>query len=297
VHHALDHPLAMLVRLLLEFRKSNHADVVGQETLRMVQYEPTAKLGRVAALYRYPVKGFTPERLASAELVAGNYFPCDRLYAVENGPSGFDPAAAAFVPKTRFTVLAQIPKVALARTAYDEKTGVLTVKAAGREPFAGDLRCEEGKASFAAWLTDFLDRGDQRGVLKVLTAPPHRFTDSPLGFISVVNLESVRDLETRLGRPIDPLRFRANVYVDGWPAWSERDLAPEARVRLGTATTGLVKSIRRCVATHVNPETGERDVEILTALREFYGHLYCGVYLEVTAGACVNEGDPAELFN
>jgi len=140
---------------------------------------------------------------------------------------------------------------------------VLTVKAEGRAPFTGDLRSDEGKAAFAAWLTDFLDRDDHRGLLKVLTAPPHRFTDNPQGFISVVNLESVRDLETRLG----------------------------------TAATTLVKFIRRCVATHVNPETGERDIEILAALRDFYGHLYCGVYLKVSASACVNEGDPAELLN
>ena len=261
----------------------------------MVQYEPNTKIGHVASLYRYPVKGFTPERVASVELVAGGYFPCDRLFAVENGPSGFDPAAAAFVPKTRFTVLAQIPKLALARASYDEGTGVLSVKAEGKVPFVGDLHSDEGKAAFAAWLTNFLDRDDQRGLLKVLSAPPHRFTDNPQGFISVVNLESVQDLETRLGRSIDPLRFRANVYVEGWPAWSELDLAPEASVRLGTAATTLVKFIRRCVATHVNPETGERDVEILAALRNFYGHQYCGAYLKVAASACVNEGDPAEI--
>ena len=253
-------------------------------------------VGKIASLYRYPVKGFTPERIASSELIAGHYFPCDRLYAVENGPSGFDPAAAAFVPKTRFTVLAQIPKVARARTFYNESTGVLTVSAIGTEPFTGDLRTEDGKASFAAWLSNFLDRSDQRGPLKVLTAPPHRFTDSPQGFISVVNLNSVRDLEIKLGRPIDPLRFRANVYVEGWPAWSERELAPEARVRLGTAATEVVKSIRRCVATHVNPDTGERDIEILNALHEFYGHVYCGVYLKVTGSARVDEGDTA-AFN
>ena len=48
---------------------------------------------RIASLYRHPVKGFTPERLTSAMLEAGACFPCDRLYAVEDGPSGFDPAA------------------------------------------------------------------------------------------------------------------------------------------------------------------------------------------------------------
>jgi uncharacterized protein YcbX len=158
------------------------------------------------------------------------------------------------------------------------------------------LRDTQGRASFAVWLTEFLDPNEQRGLLKVLTAPPHRFTDNPQGFISVVNLESVRDLQTRLGHPIDPLRFRANVYVDGWPAWSELDLAADARVRLGAAATALVKFIRRCVATHVNPQTGVRDMEVLSALRDFYGHVYCGVYLQVTAGACVKEGDSAEFF-
>ena len=62
--------------------------------------------GHIAALYRHPVKGFTPERLSHAELTAGGPFPCDRLYAVENGPSGFDPCAPGLIPKQKFTVLA-----------------------------------------------------------------------------------------------------------------------------------------------------------------------------------------------
>ncbi len=241
------------------------------------------------------MKGFTPERLASVELVEDGYFPCDRLYAVENGPSGFDPAAPAFVSKKRFTVLAQIPRLALARTVYDATTSVLTVQAAGSVSFAGDLSSEDGKASFAAWLTNFLDPDVRRGPLKVLTAPPHRFTDHPQGFISVVNLDSVRDLEIRLGRPVDPLRFRANVYVEGWPAWSELALAPGAQVRLGAATAELVKTITRCVATHVDPATGKRDMNIVAALRDLYGHLHCGVYMKVTAGGRIQEGEPAEF--
>jgi uncharacterized protein YcbX len=44
-----------------------------------------------SAIYRYPVKGLSPDRLSRTTLVAGQTIPCDRLYAVENGPSGFDP--------------------------------------------------------------------------------------------------------------------------------------------------------------------------------------------------------------
>ena len=248
-------------------------------------------IGHVVSMYRHPVKGFTPERIAAVELVAGGYFPCDRLYAVENGASGFDPAAPAHVSKTRFTVLASIPKVALARTRYDEATGTLSVNADGVEPFVGDLRAEDGKHGFAAWLTGFLDPDERRGPLKVLAAPPYRFTDDPKGYISLVNLDSVRDLQARIGQPVDPLRFRANVYVDGWPAWSELGLAPGARVSLGAATTEMLEPTVRCVATHVSPETGQRDLKIVAALQELYGHMNFGVYVKVAAGGLVQEGD------
>jgi len=58
------------------------------------------------------------------------------------------------------------------------------------------------------------------GPLRVIDGAGHRFLDHPLGHISVINLASLRDLEARLGRPVDPLRFRANLYVEGWPAWA-----------------------------------------------------------------------------
>jgi len=168
--------------------------------------------GQIAALYRYPVKGFTPERLGSADLQAGAFFPCDRLYAVEDGPSGFDPAAPAFVPKTRFTVLAKLAEVARARTAYDEASGVLSATADGRPPIQTRLTDDHGRTAFADWLAGLLGEAAV-GPLKVVSGPGHRFTDHPEGHVSIINLESVRDLERSIGRPVDPLRFRANLYI------------------------------------------------------------------------------------
>jgi hypothetical protein len=249
--------------------------------------------GRIAALYRHPVKGFTPERLAGAQLESGCFFPCDRIYAVEDGPSGFDPDAPAFVPKTRFAVLAKIAEVAKARSAYDEGSGVLHAEAEGLEPFDGRLDLPEGREAFAAWLAGLL--GDAAaGPLRVVHAAGHRFTDHPTGHVSVINLESIRDLEGRIGQPIDPLRFRANLYVEGWPAWCELEAAGH-QVALGGARARVMKSIVRCAATVVNPETAERDIDIPAALFETYGHVLCGVYVEVTAPGRVAQGDAAIL--
>jgi uncharacterized protein YcbX len=249
---------------------------------------------RIASLYRHPVKGFTPERLASVTLEREACFPCDRLYAVEDGPSGFDPAAPQHVSKMKFTVLAKIPAVAQVRTAYDEATGVLSAKAGGHPDFAGDLRSADGRAGFETWLAGFLGE-EARGPLRVVEGPgAHRFMDSRSGFVSIVNQASVRDLSQRLGRDLDPLRFRANLYVEGWPAWAENDWTGRT-LTVGEATAQILKPIVRCAATHVDPGTGERDADLVKALFDHYGHMFCGIYLTVTAGGAVGEGDAVSL--
>ncbi|MGC2134294.1 MAG: MOSC N-terminal beta barrel domain-containing protein, partial [Xanthobacteraceae bacterium] len=45
-------------------------------------------MANIQSIYRYPVKGLTPEPLARAALAPGQTIPGDRLYAIENGPSG-----------------------------------------------------------------------------------------------------------------------------------------------------------------------------------------------------------------
>lgn len=246
--------------------------------------------GHVAAIFRHPVKGFTPEPLSAVDLAPGRGFPFDRLWAVENGPCGFDEADPAFVPKQKFTVLAAIPRVAAARTRYDEASGVLSVSAPDAPHLAVRLGEAEGRAAFEAWLTDLLGE-DVRGPLRVLRAPgEHRFTDHPLGQVSIINLASVRDLSAKMGVELDPLRFRANLYVDGWPAWAENGWIGQ-RLMLGWARAEVFKTITRCVATHVNPGTAEVDQEVTKALFDHYGNLFCGIYVRVTAGGQVGLGD------
>jgi len=246
--------------------------------------------GHAAAIFRHPVKGFTPEALTSVQLAPGEGFPHDRLYAVENGPCGFDPAAPAFVSKQKFTVLAHIAKVAAARTCYDEATATLHAAAPGARDFLGRLDDDAGRTAFAAWLTDLLGE-DVRGELRVIEAPGHwRFTDHPLGQVSIVSLASVRDLGQKMGVELDPLRFRANVYVEGWPAWAENQWTGK-RLMLGWAQAEVFKPIVRCAATHVDPTTAERDLDVTKALFDNYGHLHCGIYVRMTSAGTLSLGD------
>lgn len=250
----------------------------------------TSLVGDVRMLRRHPVKGFTPEAMESVTLKAGAHFPCDRMYAVEDGPSGFNPRKPGHVSKQKFTVLAKIPEVAKARTKYDEDTGVIIVEAGGEPPFIARLTEEAGRKGFAAWLTRFL--GDlATGPLQVLPAPEgHRFMDHPQGFVSIINLASVRDLHEKTGRAIDPMRFRANVYVDGWPAWAELEMAGRD-IQLGGARVKGVKPIVRCSATCVDPSTGDYDMDLPGDLFEHYNHMHCGLYVSVEEGGELKVGD------
>jgi uncharacterized protein YcbX len=250
--------------------------------------------GAIQMLRRHPVKGFTPEALDSVYLKAGSHFPCDRMYAVEDGPSGFNPNNPGHISKQKFTVLAKIPEVAKVKTKYDEDSGVFIVEAEGQPPFIARLTEEAGRNGFASWLTRFL--GDEtKGPLRVLTAPPsHRFMDHPQGYVSIINLASVRDLEQKIERVIDPMRFRANVYVDGWPAWAEMDMVGQD-IQLGAARVKGFKPIVRCSATCVDPSTGDYDMDLPTHLFTHYNHMHCGLYVSVEEGGEVKVGDDAAV--
>lgn len=246
--------------------------------------------GHVAAIFRHPIKGFTPESLTHADLAPEEGFPFDRMWAVENGPSGYDPEAPAFTPKNKFTVLASIPRVAAVRTRFDEASGILAAEAPGAAAFAGRLDEPASRDGFAAWLTAVLGE-DAAGPLRVVDARgAFRFTDHPLGQVSILNLASVRDLSQRMGVDLDPLRFRANIYVEGWPAWAENEWSGR-ELMLGWAKAKVFKPIVRCAATHVNPATAERDQDVVKALFDNYGHMFCGVYVRITSAGGVSLGD------
>ena len=60
---------------------------------------------------------------------------------------------------------------------------------------------------------------------------------------------------------------------------------------MGWARARVFKPIVRCAATHVNPVTAERDLDVVKAMFDNYGHLNCGVYVQVEADGRIALGD------
>jgi GntR family transcriptional regulator/MocR family aminotransferase len=178
--------------------------------------------------------------------------------------------------------------LAQVRTSMDEATSVLTIRNGNRELLGADASTENGRAA----IEDFVHRlvPTLRGPPRLVRSRNGHFMDKPENVLSLINLATVRDLEQRWGTAIDPLRFRANLYIDGARPWEEFDWIGED-IAVGEAMLRVDRRNGRCGATNVNPATGRRDLDIPASLRAAFGHKDLGVYLVTKSGGRVAVGD------
>ena len=250
----------------------------------------------ITAIYRYPVKGLSAERLDRVALVPGECLPQDRRFAIALGSTLFDPQRPEWLSKTHFIMLMRDEKLARLQTRFDAESGVLTIAEHGRVLLREQMTEPEGCRLVAEFFADFLGPA-VNGPLRVVEAPGHAFADARRRpnattdkYVSLINRASIAALEAAVGVPVDPIRFRANVYFDGASAWSEHDWI-DSEITLGAAQLRVVSPITRCAATQVNPVTAKRDLDIVAALGRAFGHTNMGVYAEVVAGGDVAIGD------
>jgi uncharacterized protein YcbX len=250
---------------------------------------PSIQPAQIASLYRYPVKGLSPQSLPRVALGMGQTLPADRRYAIENGPSGFDPAAPAWLPKSHYLMLMRNERLAGLQTHFDDDTHLLTIRERGQMAVRGDLETPEGRAAIETYFAANF-ASELRGPPRILSGGGHSFSDVAKKVVSIINLGSVAAIENMVGLPVHPLRFRANLYVSGWPAWHEFELL-DRTLAIGEVRLRVVKRIVRCAAVNVDPESAARDLDIPPTLMRRLGHADCGVYAEVIAGGNIAVGD------
>jgi uncharacterized protein len=250
----------------------------------------------ISSIYRYPVKGLSPEPLSRTTLSPGRCLPQDRRFAVALGSTRFDPAEPKWLPKRCFAMLMRDEKLARLDTGFDPATGELTIAERGEVALRARITEPAGSRAVGDFLGDFLGDAVERP-LRVVEAPGHAFADTRRKpdatteqYVSLINLQSIAALEAAMGARVDPLRFRANIYFDGLPAWEELGWIGSA-IAVGAARLRVVATITRCAATEVNPATAERDLDIMAGLQRGFGHNLMGVYAEVAAGGEIAGGD------
>jgi MOSC domain-containing protein len=240
------------------------------------------------ALYRYPVKGLTPERLDRVSLTPGETLPFDRAYAIENGPGRFDPDAPRHLPKINFMMLMRDERLATLRSHFDDATETLTIFRDGKQVARGQLTSRIGRQLIEQFMASYM-KTELRGPPRIVHAPGHSFSDVAAKCVHIVNLASVREFERMQGRPVDPLRFRANLYIEGVAPWAEFGWLDKP-LRVGPAELAVFARTQRCEATNVDPATGARDMAIPAWLTRSVGHSDFGIYAKVVTGGELTVG-------
>ncbi len=244
----------------------------------------------IDSIYRYPVKGLSPQALERADLAPGRTLAFDRAYAIENGGKKFDPANPVHMPKINFLVLMRDERLASLETRFDEADQKLTIFRDGKKVTSGILSEPLGRQILEQFFAAFM-AAELRGAPRIVHAPDHSISDVREKCLSIINLASVRDLSRILGRDVNPLRFRANLYIDGLEPWAEmRWIGKEISIGSG-AVLKAFKRTKRCAAVNVDPASAKRDMNIPQALNTAFGHMDTGIYALVKTGGKIRTGD------
>lgn len=248
---------------------------------------------KIASLYRYPIKGLSPEKLSSVQLTAGTGFPLDRKYALLRTEAAFDPAAPVWLPKANFVMLMLHEQVAALQTGYSAQGDQLRIRTPQGHARTFALNDTTERAALEQFFLEFLPKR-LTAAPRLVEADGHQFTDKVQKYVSLINLASVRALEKRWGQALDPLRFRANIYIDGATAFDELEWVGRT-VKLGGVVARVEQRNGRCAATNVNPQTGVRDRDVPGKLRAEFGHKDLGVYLRIAEPGLLCEGATVEI--
>jgi uncharacterized protein len=175
----------------------------------------------IAAIYRYPVKGLSAETLDHVTLAPGECLPHDRRFAIALPSTRFDPENPEWLAKTHFVMLMRDAALAHLQTSFDPETGELTIADENGPPMRARITDPEGARRAAEFVAEFLGDSIARP-LRIVEAQGHTFADARRKpnattdkYVSLINRASITALEEVVETPVDPLRFRANVYFDG----------------------------------------------------------------------------------
>jgi uncharacterized protein len=261
-------------------------------------------VGEVESLWRYPVKSMRGEELAEAFVgFAGVYG--DRLFAFKSSarPAGFpyltgreQEEMLLYRPRFRHPDKAARPPNLAAAEAISANLSPLF--AADPADLAVEVETPAGEVLDVAdpALIRMLSERMRDGHALSLLRSERPMTDCRP--VSLLSLQTARQLGDETGISIDKRRFRANVYLDlGAAAGFAEDRFVGQRLRLGAkAVIAVLERDRRCKMITLDPETAQASPDVLRKVTRDHDGM-AGIYGAVLVEGRVRKGDAIELLS
>ncbi|MEO6862353.1 MAG: MOSC domain-containing protein, partial [Microcoleus sp.] len=207
---------------------------------------------------------------------------------------------APWKSKKSFAVQNDWPLLAALECHYQPETTVLKVKRQGVALLSAATNTAAGRDRISSFFSEYLAemqptkeaRHPQLAPLRLVgdSSGLTRYPDREPVHISLLAQATLDELTEKANQQIDVRRFRPNIVLEGISAWSEFDWIGK-QFQLGTALIEVTARINRCVNIEVNPETGDRDIPLLSLLKQELGHVQTGVLAKIINSGTVTIGD------
>lgn len=228
----------------------------------------------VSALFRYPVKSFTPEPRPELVVQDDGRIEGDRVLAFRfaDATEPEDADGLDSWPKSRGLALMDFPSLARVQAVFDPRAGILRLSEGDRVLAEAGLD-DAGRRELETAITAFVERSTDARLLQRPGVLPlrligdgstSRFQDRPRGYVSLHSTASVGAVDAAVPASVDDRRFRSNIVVTGVAPWAE--LGWSGRIRIGEVAFEVQRPIGRCAAITANPDTGQRDARLLRVL-------------------------------
>jgi uncharacterized protein len=260
-------------------------------------------IGIIESLWRYPIKSMSGEAMAKVFMGFSGVYG-DRCCAFKNSAArkGFPYLSATaqeqmlrYRPQFRYPEKAGIPP-----NLSEAMSIAPGVTPANAEP--NDLILDVATPSGAVIpfddpaLLEMLVKGLRGENHLTLVRSDRALTDCRP--VSLISLQTVRQVEAELGLPIDKRRFRSNIYLDlaSDTGFVEDELVGR-RLRIGSSATMMVlERDPRCKMISLDPDTGEHNPEILRKFAKAHDN-FAGVYCAVLVEGVLTKGDSIQLLD
>ncbi|MHC8406467.1 MOSC domain-containing protein [Pseudomonas sp. TMB3-21] len=235
---------------------------------------------RLSALYRYPLKSCKAEPLQQISLDKLG-LDGDRRWML------VDEASGRFLSQRVVGQMSQLSAVwnteggitlsAPGRSAIDIALPTADAELRGVTIFRDSLRVPDAGDAAGAWVSEFIGKPTRLVQIPLerarMTQAGYGNDDDQVAFadgfpLLLIGQGSLEDLSQKVGRPLEMLRFRPNLVIEGIEAFAEDGWK---RIRIGDVEFRVVKPCSRCILTTVDPQTGERsaDREPLLTLQKY----------------------------
>lgn len=260
-------------------------------------------IGTVESLWRYPVKSMGGEALTEVFMGFSGIYG-DRCFAFKNSSAGkgfpylnatgqqqmlryrpqFRHADRAVKPPNLMEAMSIAPGVTPANAEPNDL--ILDVVTPSGAVVAVDDRV----------LIEMLGEGLRGENHLTLVRSDRALTDCRP--VSLMSLQTVRQIEAELGIPIDRRRFRDNIYVNlAADSGFAEDEWVGRKLRIGSSGMMMVlERDPRCAMISLDPDTGEHNPEVLRKIAQAHA-TFAGIYCAVLVEGMLTKGDSIELLD